>query len=99
MNEETMKLETREWTNEDQQFLIKLLHRGELTIEFTKVNGDFRSMNCTLDQNLIPEDKQPKDDAGKSEKKMSDQALRVFDTNKQEWRSFRWSNLTKIILF
>jgi hypothetical protein len=97
MNEETAKLKT--WENVDQQqWLVKLLREGEVTVEFTKVNGEFRSMKCTLNQNLIPEDKRPKeDDVGKSEKKISDQALRVFDTNKQEWRSFRWSNLIEII--
>lgn len=35
--------------------LSDLLHTGECVVEFTKVNGEVRSMPCTLNESLIPQ--------------------------------------------
>ena len=34
--------------------LSELLHTGECVVEFTKVNGEVRTMPCTLNESLIP---------------------------------------------
>jgi hypothetical protein len=44
-------------------------------------------MLCTLIN--IPSDKQPKAKDPEDEVKYTTEALRVFDVEKQEWRSFR----------
>ena len=49
-------------------------------------------MLCTLAENKIPSEKMPKNN-GKSK---SDDALAVFDVEKNDWRSFRWDSVTKI---
>ena len=49
-------------------------------------------MLCTLAENKIPSEKMPKN-SGKSK---SDDALAVFDIEKNDWRSFRWDSVTKI---
>jgi hypothetical protein len=68
----------------------------DLCIVFTKKDGTSREMFCTLNENKIPADKQPKSEG--TESTTSGSALRVFDTSKQEWRSFRWDSLTKVEL-
>jgi len=66
-----------------------------LLVEFIKKDGSIRKMHATLNSTLIPQDKQPKgsEEAG-SEAARS--AVRVFDTEVGEWRSFIWENVTVV---
>ena len=57
-------------------------------VVFTKKDGTDRSMLCTLAEGKIPADKQPKTEPATGTTTGS--AVRVFDVEKQEWRSFRW---------
>jgi hypothetical protein len=66
----------------------------DLCITFTKKDGTLRDMRCTLSEGRIPTDKQPKGEGTSS--KDSGSAVCVFDTEKQEWRSFRWDSVTKV---
>jgi len=66
----------------------------DLCITFTKKDGSERAMRCTLVENLIPKDKQPKTEGAASTSAGS--AVRVFDTEKSEWRSFRWDSVIKV---
>jgi hypothetical protein len=65
----------------------------DLCITFIKKDGSSRDMFCTLVESRIPTDKQPKTE---TTSKDSGSAVRVFDTEKQEWRSFRWDSVTKV---
>lgn len=82
-----------------------LLHNGEITVTFAKADGALREMRCTLNFNIIPEDRHPKlpvvttDDGVKQSKKTAvkkDETQSVFDLDKNEWRSFRYDRLKKI---
>jgi hypothetical protein len=76
---------------------LGLLHdrnTKDLCITFTKKDGTQRDMLCTLVEEAIPQDKQPKTEGTTSTS--SGSAVRVFDTQKQEWRSFRWDSVTKV---
>jgi hypothetical protein len=83
--------------------LFELLHTGECVVEFTKVNGEVRSMPCTLKESLIPP--QPVKvhitntdnpiDFPKV-KKENPATMSVWCTDKQAWRSFRVSNVTSV---
>jgi hypothetical protein len=66
----------------------------DLCVTFTKKDGTTRDMQCTLVESKVPEDKRPKGESAPSETTGS--AVRVFDTEKQEWRSFRWDSVTKV---
>ena len=66
----------------------------DLCVTFTKKDGTLRDMRCTLCEGRIPTDKTPTNE-GKSSQ-TSGSAVRVFDTEKQEWRSFRWESVTKV---
>ena len=71
--------------------LIKNLQKNAMRITFTKVNGDERVMDCTLQEHMIPQ-------TGESNRKKNEEVLPVFDINKGGWRSFRLDSVTNIEL-
>jgi len=95
------KEQIREWVR-------GLLVNGEITITFVKADGTDREMLCTVDPTRIPpkvavtlthstapvdgivrENKRPK-------KEPDPHSLRVYDLEKQEWRSFRFDRLKRV---
>lgn len=81
----------------EKESLRLMLHEGEVSVEFTKVDGTKREMLCTLSSAKIPEGQLPtQEDTEKSARKTSDEALRVFDLQKNAWRSFRYDSINKI---
>lgn len=85
-------------------WLKGMLHANteNVNIKFTKKDGTERAMLCTLDENRIPADKKPKQidpefsEIEKPVAKSSEEALRVFDIEKQAWRSFRWDSIKSV---
>jgi WYL_2, Sm-like SH3 beta-barrel fold len=95
--DDQVKEQIREWVR-------GLLQNSEVTVTFTKADGTDRDMLCTLDHSRIPvsvvkpvqsvdgivrESKKPK-------KAPDPHSIRVFDLEKQEWRSFRFERLRKV---
>ena len=81
---------------EFQTWLKGVLHDDgikDLCVTFTKKDGTERNMHCTLAESVIPTDKYPKDGTGSA---TVGSALRVFDTDIQEWRSFRWDSIKNV---
>ena len=78
-------------------WLKMVLLQQSATITFTKVDGTERVMKCTLEATELP----PvviKEDAKPRKETTSTKALRVFDLEKKEWRSFTVKNLKQISL-
>ena len=83
--------------------LRTLLLENECIVEFTKVNGEIRSMPCTLKAEFIPDpipaphftntDNPVDFPAPKKEKKINPDVLNVWCLDKKEWRSFRIANV------
>lgn len=93
---DTEKTVIRDWVK-------SLLQKSSITVTFTKADGTTREMRCTLNWEIIPEDKAPKPASvdgivreSKQRKEPDPHSLRVFDMDKQEWRSFRFDRLQKI---
>ena len=94
--DDMVKEQIREWVR-------GLLQNSEVTVTFTKADGTDRDMLCTLDGSRIPvtpvkpvsvdglvrESRRPK-------KAPDPHSIRVFDLEKQEWRSFRFERLKKV---
>lgn len=80
-------------TPEFRDWLITILadEKNATTVTFTKKDGTERVMKCTRSPTLIPEDQHPKNGTGDS-----DSAIRVFDLDKNEWRSFVVENVKRI---
>jgi len=79
--------------------LLKKIKDGDVvTIFFKKKDGSDRLMKCTLNFNKIPKDKKPKD--MKLENILAlikKNVLRVFDIEKQDWRSIPIENTQFVI--
>jgi hypothetical protein len=75
--------------------LFELLHTGECVVEFTKVNGEVRTMPCTLKAELIPPPEPKVLEEGKvpKVKKENPDVMSVWCLDKKEWRSFRIANV------
>ena len=80
---------------EFQTWVKGLLHDSivkNLCITFTKTDGSSREMHCTLVESAIPADKIPRN----TDRPNSPTTQRVFDIDKQEWRSFKWESVTHV---
>jgi hypothetical protein len=66
---------------------------GPCEVTFTKVNGDERTMVCTLKPDLLPQMEQVE---SKPVKKLSE-SIAVFLPEEQVWRSFRVNSLKSIV--
>ena len=69
--------------------LVKNLQSRAMRITFTKVNGEERIMDCTLQEHMIPA-------TDANNRKQNEDVLPVFDINKGEWRSFRLDSIFNV---
>jgi hypothetical protein len=80
---------TAEWTEQDWDkfsvWLKGMLVSSEGVVTFTKADGTERVMKCTLNPEQLPK-VEIKEDA--KPRKESTTSMRVFDLEKNEWRSF-----------
>lgn len=76
--------------------LQEQLRNGERVVHFTKLDGDVRIMNCTLNEDLIPSDAMPKG-TGKAPSEKQLENLSVYDLNAKGWRSFRVANVFDVV--
>ena len=85
------------WTDKDwdkfSEWLKGMLHVGPATVTFTKKDGTQRVMKCTLEASSLPK-VELKEDA--KPRKESTTSMRVFDLEKNEWRSFTIKSVTKV---
>lgn len=88
---------TKDWTDKDwdkfSEWLNGILHTNPVTVTFTKKDGTERIMNCTLEPSKLPPIVVKED---KKIRKESNTSMRVFDLDKQEWRSFTIRSVKKI---
>lgn len=75
--------------------IVSLLKQGICDVTFTKVNGELRTMPCTLRADLLPESKQ-KDLTFETIRERKDNVLSVWCTDKAAWRSFRVENVIQV---
>lgn len=73
-----------------------LLERHDCEVVFTKVNGELRTMPCTLRESAIPA--KPVDIGSKSNEKRlrTLETLSVWCLDKSEWRAFKVANVREI---
>ena len=86
------KAENDVMTPSDRLLLKDALKSAVVKVKFLKASSEKRIMHCTLDSDMIPEDKIP---AGGS-KRVTDKeqtSLPVFDLDLQEWRSFTYNRV------
>ena len=91
----------KETVEQRRQVLSEQLTAGIVEVTFTKVNGEVRTMPCTLDSTIIPpapvhatNTDNPVDFP--RTKKVNPLVMSVFCIDKGEWRSFRLENVVSI---
>lgn len=93
---EHLQIETT-WTDKDwdkfADWLKGMLHVGPATVTFTKKDGTERVMKCTLEESQLPKVELKEDTKPRKE---STTSMRVFDLEKQEWRSFTIKSIKKV---
>jgi hypothetical protein len=74
------------------EWLGDVLRNHDVTLHFRKKDGSVRIMECTLQEGKV------KEYTKKTErvKAVSEDTCPVFDTEKNEWRSFRYDSVTQI---
>ena len=80
-----MELDDKEFRDR----IVKDLRLGNVEVLFTKKDGTERKMLCTLIN--IPAEHQPK-----NEIEYAENTIRVFDIEKQGWRSFRLDSIKSV---
>jgi hypothetical protein len=80
----------------DQIMLEDQLAHHRVRVEFNKVDGTPRSMLCTKNPDIITEQHMPRSDFNNLDVPPTapSKVLRVFDLEKQSWRSMRIANIT-----
>jgi len=81
---------------EKRSFILEQLHKGECVVEFKKVNGELRSMPCTLNSALLPPLPVTESTEPKAAKKDNNDTVSVWCTDKSAWRSFRVDGVISI---
>ena len=66
--------------------LITALKNGVVEVKFTKVNGNTRTMKCTLQESYLPSQVDLEEAI---QNKNSSTNLAVWDIDNNSWRSFR----------
>lgn len=79
-------------TEERKNEILEQLKHGTVVIEFTKVNGDYRKMTCTLSKDIVPPATKKDPLTEEKVRTVSPEVCVVYDTTAQGWRSFRWDN-------
>lgn len=91
-------MEKYDFTTESfKQQLKEKLQSNEVGVTFTKRDGSERRMQCTLSAARIPREQLPQGTGDTSfTETVSREAIKVFDLEKQAWRSFRYDSLKAV---
>lgn len=80
------------------EWLKKLLHVGVTNVTFIKADGSVRTMKATLDPVHISSIAIPASmlNESKKERVVNDDVCKVWDTEAEAWRSFRYDRIKSI---
>jgi len=77
------------------KWLTGHLKFGPVTLTFTKKDGSERVMKCTTNPTYIMF-KDPSILESKSDRKVNEDVMPVFDLDAGGWRSFRWDSIKSV---
>jgi hypothetical protein len=81
-------------SDESKEWIKGLLKDGVVEVTFIKSDGTERVMKCTLKDEVISEHWVAK--STETQKKISEDALPVFDVEAKGWRSFRFDSIKEV---
>lgn len=80
----------------NRQEILNKLKQGIWSVTFTKVNGEIRTMPCTLKEELLPPARKEDPASQKKIRALNEAVIVAYCMDKREWRSFRVDNVTSI---
>ena len=97
MDKDLLSIKLLELLTDDERnrYLRSLLSKNDCEITFTKINGDVRTMPCTLRTEAMPLNESLEYQTTRPYKP---ETLSVWCIDKSEWRSFRVANVTTITI-
>lgn len=75
--------------------LVSALRASTATVKFLKTDGTERIMTCTLNEDIVPQTVKEESNT-KEPRKVNEEVLPVWDTEKNGWRSFRVDSVIEI---
>ena len=72
--------------------IVEQLKQNLCEVTFTKVNGEQRTMPCTLREDFLP----VQETVSESKRKPNDDVVSVWVTDINQWRSFRVDSVISI---
>ena len=78
------------------QELYELLSKEVVVVTFNKLNGEERSMPCTLIENFLPPAKKDDPLSQKKVREISDKVIAAWAVESKGFRSFRYDRVTKV---
>jgi hypothetical protein len=83
------------------EHLTEMLRNNVCKVTFTKVNGEIRTMPCTLSEAIIPPAPVHETNTDNpvdfpKPRKVNPNTISAWCTDKKEWRSFRIANVTNV---
>ena len=76
--------------------LMEMLRKEVIVVTFKKLNGDERTMPCTLIPQFLPPAKKDEAITQKKVREISDKVCAVWAVESKGFRSFRYDRVTKI---
>ena len=71
----------------NREYMVEQLHKGLCTVDFTKLNGESRSMRCTLSPQFGNMPETPLNTTISDS--VNPDTVKVWDIDADGWRSFR----------
>lgn len=76
--------------------IVEKLRTGVYSVTFTKVNGEQRTMPCTLMESFLPPARAEDPITQKKVRDINEKVIAAWCVDKKEFRSFRVENVTNI---
>lgn len=79
--------------------LLEVLHTNLVTVVFTKMSGDERTMTCTLVPNFLPQATNEDTISQTKIRNLEENVIVVWEPKTQGWRSFRYDRVKSAEIF
>lgn len=76
--------------------VIEMMKTQIVEVNFKKLDGSMRKMDCTLSGDIIPPATKEDPLSQKKVRAVNEEVCAVWDCEKQDWRAFRWENLVNV---
>lgn len=76
--------------------IVELLRTNVVTVKFTKVNGEERTMRCTLLKEYVPNSSTLNGEVVVTKQTPNSNTVAAWDVEKNGWRSFRVESVKSV---